>query len=184
MAAWICWKYSLLKVDSWVLSCNIFPSEVKNDTDVMFSFCELQPETVSLLLWSCRFTHKLWKDMKTFIVQNFSLFFKDVIFSFYLHDKDNDSYLTYEFRFCYCKILHPQSKFNKTKHLFRAARISRLIKQNGELFWLLFSYFMKKWQNTGSSLSDVNIFSIFFHCYNSKLVNFEDHLISEKAAQQ
>ena len=162
MAAWICWKYSLLKVDSWVLSCNIFPSEVKNDTDVMFSFCELQPETVSLLLWSCRFTHKLWKDMKTFIVQNFSLFFKDIIFSFYLHDKDNDSYLTYEFRFYYCKILHPQSKFNKTKHPFRAARISRLIKQNGELFWLLFIVILWKNDKIMVLVCQMWIFSVYF----------------------
>lgn len=72
-------------------------SKFMAEINVNCTFCQEQPETVSHLFWSCKFTCKFWKDFHKFITDfvlpNLQLYYKDVIFGYYnFKDKDNDAF--------------------------------------------------------------------------------------------
>lgn len=76
---------------SYKIIHRFYPSKVylqrfKKDIDVMCSFCEIYPEDVFHLFWSCPLSTKFWEDVCTFISTHieplFSLCFEHILFGF------------------------------------------------------------------------------------------------------
>ncbi len=87
------------------------------DIEVECGFCALHPETISHLFWSCEFTHKLWKDIASFINRNIfsdlTLHYKDVIFGCFDHKKkDNDTYFLINLILLFAKYHIHKCKFS------------------------------------------------------------------------
>jgi len=73
---------------------------LKRDIDVSCSFCETADETVLHLFWYCHCVQLFWKDVARFIKDHiwddFSLFWKNVLFGFISNDRSltKELYLT------------------------------------------------------------------------------------------
>ncbi|XP_061918733.1 uncharacterized protein LOC133659905 [Entelurus aequoreus] len=89
----------------------------KKDIDVTCTLCNMHPETVYHLFWTCESTRSLWQGICRFILDNihdkFVLCFKDVIFGFTLYEQKFEK----EFYLCNLIILLAKFYIHKCKFL-------------------------------------------------------------------
>ena len=71
----------------------------KKDIDTMCTFCNVHPETVYHLFWTCERTQRLWQGICRFILDYiydaFVLCFKDALFGFTSYKKDLENEFFY-----------------------------------------------------------------------------------------
>lgn len=139
---------------------NYFMIKYKNNIETRCSFCQVHPETVFHLFWTCSYAEHLWKDVETFIKNNIqqdiSVTFKDIIFGHFDSDSNNNkSCFVINLIYFLGKFYIHKCKFTNNKPIFLVFRKEFKMYLN-----TISSSVNKKARKTTSICNDFNLYTL------------------------